>query len=295
MGINVISGNTGNKIQKELIKSGTTVNSGGKADDMQTDKLKPSNDYDKGFWSKIGDLACFAGKRQVNQENPGSGNAPNAFDSVEQGAKIGGGIGLVAGGAYGFASANSDIHKLPLNFTTQEWDSPVMRDKLLGKIPDDHTSYSSIHHSKDTECTENVIEKAPVINSDGNPKMEHITKTWTDHGKPVVEWKTKPIEDLIFKGWDERISEMFHFDRKCSGHDSQGREICHQEKHVDGYRHRFYPEIDKVKVGEYNEPVVKFDTGVDVLGRTLTCAFFGLVVGAASGALVKAVYDRIRP
>lgn len=219
----------------------------------------------------------------------------NDFGFEIKGAILGGAVGTVVGGFAGFNSAMSEIKKLPIESVTLEWQKPVTIQKVLGKIPEDYyeRNYFGISIGNPISMT-NVRREVPVL-KDSGPVMQDTEKIFSDHGKPVVEWKTREINDMTLKGYSESKWEDGHYETVLDGHDSEGKEITHQVYKIDGWRHTYSPNIDYKNIGTYKEPVVKFETGVDVLGKTVTGALIGLGAGAASGAIAAAVLKRMMP
>lgn len=97
------------------------------------------------------------------------------------------------------------------------------------------------------------------------------------------EWVPHNIEDKKLVGYNHYVQENVHYD------EDEGWV-------VDGYWHRFVPDIDFKKVGEYQTPEYKHSSWLNPLTGGLVGLVGGTVVGGALGFVVsvinKAVHER---
>jgi len=247
-----------------------------------------------GFFSQISNVDKMKASVRDRDYNSGDGigGILDRYGTELKGAAVGGAVGFAAGACAGYSEAKAEIEKLPVESVTNEWDKPVMTSKELGTIPEDYYSHFNGHYSYNQVSTEPVNREVPVYGADGKPQMEHVSKTWTDHGKPVTEWQDKPIQEPILKGYDESIWTDSHYESVYAGTDSDGDPEYIQREVIDGYRHTFSPDIDYRTVGNFKEPEVHFETGVDMTGRILTYGAVGFLAGAGIGAFTAAVLKR---
>jgi len=246
-----------------------------------------------GFFSQIRDVdAMRKSSRETISDDQGVGGILDKYGTELTGAAVGGTIGFAAGACAGYASAKAEIEKIPVDSVTNEWDKPVMRTKSIGEIPANYYQPNSIYGSYHSGSMQTVDKDVPVYGADGKPTMEHVSRTWTDHGKPVTEWKDRLIQDPILKGYHESVYTDSHYENVYAGTDSDGNAVYVQREEVDGFRHTFSPDIDYKTVGSFKEPEVHFETGVDMTGRILTYGAVGLIAGAGIGAFTAAVLKK---
>lgn len=252
------------------------------------DSIETGESEKSGFWSDIKGLITN------NVRNDRFSYYYDYSDPIASGmigGVVGGGIGFIAGGIKGYMDAASEIDKVPIQSKTMEWDVPVTQSKVIGQIPNDY--YQHYGFSSSLITMKDVSENVPVIGTDGKPVMAHQARTWSDHGTAEVSFRSLPINNPVLNGYNQNIQEDYHYKQVCSGHDSNGNDICQQEKVMDGLWYRFSPNINYNQIGTYRSPIVSFHTGVDVFGKTITTAFLGLGAGAVSGAIILAIVDKI--
>lgn len=201
------------------------------------------------------------------------------------GAVAGSFLGGVLGGLIGHNSAMQSIQKLPINTVTLDWDKPLMGNREIGKIPADYYEPNNIWGGLNPHTMKSVIVSAPVLNGNGQPIMQHTENTWTKHGEPLVSWQDKNINDPFLKGYRESRFEENHTEKVQVGTDRYGDPVYYDVTRVDGWEHRFSPEISYKTLGTFKEPKVTFETGVNVGLRTT----LGVLAGAVGGALVGAI------
>ncbi len=207
---------------------------------------------------------------------------------VLTGAAIGAGIGAVGGAVYGNYLAQKEIEKVPVESVTLSWKEPVYEHKVIGRIPEDYyePAFGGIGWGHHNTPTEPVIRPVPVKDETGKVVYRNITKTFTGHGKPFVQWNTKEVREPIFNGWDERVVADYDVETYV---DSEGNTHTYQE--VRGYWHYFYPRIRYNVIDTYQVPDVKFEHGVNVAGKVLTYAALGAVIGGVAGGVIAALLD----
>jgi hypothetical protein len=202
------------------------------------------------------------------------------------GAVVGGVIGGALGGVIAYNSAMSEVRKLPVQEVTLEWDKPVMQDKKIGQMPADYYEPNNVFGWFRENHLVDVVRPAPVIEpATGKPAMQHVEKTWNEHGKPVVRWQEKQIGDPYLRGYHESRWEDSHTETVKVGTDRDGNPIYEERTRIDGWQHRFSADVSEKSVGTYKEPRVEYETGVSVGLRTA----IGVLAGVGAGALVGAV------
>jgi hypothetical protein len=109
----------------------------------------------------------------------------------------------------------------------------------------------------------------------------------TDTAK--IEWQSRDISDPKLTGYDHSVYEDGHWDRDLVGYDKDDNPIYNERWEVDGYWHRFSPDIDEKKVGSYQTPEYKHSSWLN----PITGALVGLVGGSAVGAGIGLVVSVI--
>lgn len=97
-----------------------------------------------------------------------------------------------------------------------------------------------------------------------------------------LAWETKDIGDPKLTGYSHYASEDGHYERYYTGTDSDGNSMYSQRYVVDGYWHRFSPNIHYDKVGTYEVP--KYNHANK--WTPITAGFTGLVGGTILGGIV---------
>jgi len=173
-----------------------------------------------------------------------------------------------------------------------------MKQKVLGKVPDDYYEHNFIFDwpsSPNPRSWSDVVRPAPVLDATGKPYTQHMQRTWSDHGDPRVTWNRNiSIKDPALTGYSHYTSEDSHYDQVPTGRtDDDGTTIYEDVKDIDGWWHRFSPDIKGNPTGStYDKPDVSFYTGVNVFGRTMLGVIGGAVLGAVSSGLAAAAYNR---
>ncbi len=212
---------------------------------------------------------------------------------------IGAGTGFVAGGIIGavvaHSSAMADVNKLPVESVSLNWKEPIMQPKTLGQIPANYYEPNNVWGwVNDNNGKVDVVRDAPSLDPSGKPYLQPRSHTFTDHGKPVVQWSEQKIQDPQLKGSletrisdNERVLVGHHNEPVKVGTDSKGnaiyedRQVDDYETRTKGWQHSFSPDIDYKNLGVWQKPEVTFETGVNVGLRT----FGGFLIGAATGAI----------
>lgn len=296
--MNTISVRSG-AINEGLAKPNETVESTGSVNEGLA-KPKDSGDSfevkkEDGFFSKMKNLASSAANPVATSDMAfrAEGIDLKNFDMEIKGALVGGTAGAVIGGVVAYNSAMTEVNKQPIESVTLEWQKPVTQDKVIGKMPGDYYEPNNLWSAFNNHNTlVDVTREAPVL-KDGVPVMEQTQKTFSDHGKLQVQWNQKPIQDPWLKGYSESKWEDGHYETVHVGHDSNGNDITEQRYEVDGWQHRFTADVQYKKVGEFKEPQVTFETGVNVGMKTFEGILLGLGLGAVSGAIAAAALKKV--
>ncbi len=216
-------------------------------------------------------------------------------EAILGGAFAGATVGFVGGIFYGFNEAANEVKKVPVESVTITYKEPLYETKEIGKIPKNQYvrvwwGWSS--SNVDFTPTESVYEKAPVKDANGNVVYKEVTKTFSNHGKPIVNYYTKEVKEPIFKGYSQSVvadtDEDCHTREKIDG---TVQEYCTEE--IRGYWVRFYPKIDYKVIDNYQVPHVRFEHGVDVVGKLMKGALMGAGLGAVLGGVIAAVVSSI--
>ncbi len=215
--------------------------------------------------------------------------------------------GGLVGGIWQYNEAMGQVRQQPLNTVHQEWNEPVMRDRVIGKMPENYYEPRSVFGFSHHVTYKNVVEPAPVLGADGKPQMQFREQTWSDHGTPVVTRNTYAIKDPFLRGVNEfRMEDTSSYERVVPGQftrsedgqfvrDAYGDRVPVKEtvSEIRGWNHSFSADIGQKDTGyTYEMPTVRFETGVNVAGRTILGVLCGAFVGGASAALVMAGIQR---
>lgn len=184
---------------------------------------------------------------------------------------IGGAAGTVGGGIFGAIKANRKIKALPKDTVTlRAHDKPVYDTIVVGDeyapiyMTDTDGNVSTIPNWDDVDA------KFPMRNEDGALQMEHVpAKTISDHGRAIVSEVTHNIKE------PSNIPSYEEF----------------QQMKADGKSYD-YEYIKYKKVGQWKEPVVKFETGISRAAHVFGYAAAGMALGAAGGALITLALDK---
>jgi len=164
-----------------------------------------------------------------------------------KGAAIGAGVGAVGGGIYGGIKANQEIQKVPV-------DSIELRSYEKPVY-----EYKYFERGKSADF--------PLKNPDGSFKMETVpSETVSGHGKPVLYEVKHPIQEPV---------RVRTYTRKKHSYEVGIGDYKTEKKVV--YE----------TTGSWEEPRVRFDHGVNVIGYVLGYAAAGAVLGGIGGALIN--------
>jgi len=97
-----------------------------------------------------------------------------------------------------------------------------------------------------------------------------------------LAWESKEIGDPKLTGYSHWVEEVGHTERDYCGTDSEGRAIYRDRYVVDGYWHRFSPDIHYDKVGSYEVPEYHHSNK----WTPITAGFAGLVGGTILGGFL---------
>ena len=228
--------------------------------------------------------------------NPFKKMTDNEKSSALKGAVIGGTVGGIAGGITAY---NMSLNKIKatndIQSVTLDWQEPNMVNENLGQIPSDYYTWSPYPEASGLR---DVNVQNPVVEN-GKPVMHDVTKTYSDYGKPVVTWKSHDITHKTLEGFDERITESTHTESEYLYTDEYGNEHYQDYEVVDGYWHTFSPDFGFEKLGSYQTPNVKFETGVNVGLNTAIGvgigAGIGALAGGIAGAAIQHAIDKDKP
>lgn len=252
-----------------------------------------SNKSEKtGFFSNLKSLIP-GNSRQISSESDDFRAKDRSYKAEICAATAGGVIGGLVGGIVANTMAKAEIEKLPIERITLDWQNPVMTDKVIGQIPKDYYDQKHTIDPARREVLVDAVTKAPVLNPDGTPVMQDMNKEFADHGKLNVDWQNRTITNPIFKGFSERTIEDRHQQQTLIGFDSNNNPQYTYYSVTDGYYHKFKPQVEDQIVGSYKEPVVKFETGIDVGSRTMKGILIGSLTGAVSAAIATAAIKKL--
>jgi hypothetical protein len=145
-----------------------------------------------------------------------SNDAPVDLNKVGKTASIGGGAGLAIGAGIGMIAAQNEISKVPVESVTHDYRIPVTRSEELGLIPSDRytptpgwrNGYSlrwNFPSSDRGVPIEGVYRDNPVYGTNGEPRMQVTSETFSGHGRPVTEWVEKPIKHHTMNGYNHNV------------------------------------------------------------------------------------------
>lgn len=214
-----------------------------------------------------------------------------------KGAVVGGAAGGAIGGAAAYLEGKYEISRQPVDAVNLQWSEPILQEKTLGEIPKGYYAPGAGGKEKfgDRGGHVPVTARAPLLDADGYPLMKLQMKVFSGHGESQVDWQTHKITNPALTGFEEHVSEDAHYHNigsGCSSFTSRHRSFdsnCFSVRRVHGYYHTFTPTIEETVVGEYRTPEVTFETGVDLVSRTLWGLLVGIGVGALSGAILAAI------
>ena len=199
---------------------------------------------------------------------------------IAGGVFYGGLVGAVGGSVYGYNQAQNEIKKVPVESVTLTYKLPTYETKEIGKIPHDQYIRGGWWYgsgSINMTPVEPVHAKVPVKDDSGKVVYMEVTKTFSGRGKPIINYNTYVVKEPVFKGYTQDIIP----DKYC--------DIEYERCEVRGYWLRFYPKVDYNVIDTYQVPQVRFEHGVDVLGKTMKGMAIGTAVGAIIGGIIAAV------
>jgi len=97
-----------------------------------------------------------------------------------------------------------------------------------------------------------------------------------------LAWRTRNIGDPKLEGYSHWAQEVGHTERDYAGTDSNGNSSCNERYVVDGYWHRFSPDIRYDKVGTYQTPEYHHTNK----WTPITAGLAGLAGGVLIGGIV---------
>ncbi len=197
-------------------------------------------------------------------------------------AFLGAGVGAIGGLIYGYNQAQNEIKKMPVESVTLTYKLPTYETKEIGKIPHDQYIRGGWWYgsgSINLTPIEPVYEKVPVKDDNGKVVYREVTKTLSGYGKPIINYNTYAVKEPVFNGYTQDIVP----DKYCYYDDGYRR--CD----VRGYWIKFYPRVDYKVIDTYQVPQVRFEHGVDVLGKAMKGMALGTAVGAIIGGVLGAV------
>ena len=257
--------------------------------------------------------SVFGRKQKASQRAVGDDQMKGGTASIDvKEAAVAGGIGLAAGAGVGtltgYLVGRHEVNQVPTESVTLTWKEPVMQNTTIGSIP--HDQYFPANHWVD-QCTswgqqlarpnvnvdlnnsDPVVRATPVLDGNGNPLFQEVTKTFTDHGKPIVETHSHTVGIPTLEHnqpYDQRVSDDTHYGT-CYTTDSEGHSQSHSQTMLDGVRVTFDANVRNVPVNSsqanYETKSVRFDSGVDVGGKVLE----GMLIGAGVGAVLGVAGD----
>lgn len=218
--------------------------------------------------SSIGNFFRASSGTEYSQRGEANANA------IYAGAGIGAAVGAVSGGVIEYTSASHMVEAQPVNSVTETWKTPITQDQVIGKVPADYYTPNNVYGMIPHDVGQrDITAPMPNTNPSGEVMWQNHTQTFTDHGKPVVQWESHQLGRPFLNGYSQ--SDMpdnsSYQDRNGNWHTVQN-----------GTWHRYYPDIQYKDMGQnYQTPSVHFETGVSVGART----FFGILVGAMAGGV----------
>ena len=228
---------------------------------------------------------------QVKADAPDS--EPLDFAQIGIGAGVGGLVGAGVGAAVQAVRAHNMVQDVPIQHVTETWQVPVTTTQEIGKIP--HEQYTPASHwwNDTTSCSTNswsrptvvidnnptvpVRAEIPTLDPSGNPTMRPVTRDFSGHGTPNVDWKEHDINMPKMKGYTTVSRDDTHYET----HYPNDKETCSVSV-LDGIRTTFNPNIQNTRVGDYKAPEVSFNSGV----HTGTMILQGMGIGFVGGAIL---------
>jgi hypothetical protein len=197
-------------------------------------------------------------------------------------------VGTGIGGFFGYFNAKDAINNTPVETVTLTYKEPIYVSKEIGKIPEDKydPKPDPDWFTKPDTPTVPVIKEVPVKDENGRVVYKEVTKTFSGHGKPVINYETKEVKEPAFLGWNKKITEDVR--KKCYT-DSNLKQHC--TRITDRLWIEYSPKIDYNVIDTYEKPEVKFDHGVNEGKYVFTGMLVGTAIGAAIGGIIGFLFD----
>ncbi len=126
-----------------------------------------------------------------------------------------------------------------------------------------------------------------------------------------IEWKTRDVTDPSLVGYTHNVYEDGHYDQELVGYETvrevvgydenndpiyseRQKPIYHDHWEVDGYWHRFSPDIDEKKVGSYQTPEYKHSSWLNPITGALVGLVGGSAIGAGIGLVVSVINKAVK-
>lgn len=107
-------------------------------------------------------------------------------------------------------------------------------------------------------------------------------------------WKNHDVKDPTMEGYYHNVSEVGHYIDVPNGVDSDGNTTYRSEYVVDGYQHRYTPEIRYDKVGSYTSPEFEHSNKWTPITGALAGLAGGAVVGGITGFIISVANKTVR-
>ncbi|MFH0802733.1 MAG: hypothetical protein V2A78_10180 [bacterium] len=126
-----------------------------------------------------------------------------------------------------------------------------------------------------------------------------------------IEWKTRDINDPKLTGYDHHVYEDGHYEHDLVGYETVREQVGYDDNNnpiyserqepiyndrweVDGYWHRFSPDIDEKKVGSYQTPEYKHSSWLNPITGALVGLVGGSAIGAGIGLVVSVINKAVK-
>jgi gas vesicle protein len=199
---------------------------------------------------------------------------------------VGGGL---AGSALGWIQAEKKIKSLPVETVTLNIKEPIYKTQEIGKIPKDQTVAIKWWGGIDLDNFRQepkvpIYKEVLVKDNNGNVVYNEYQKSFSGHGEPIVNYVTKQVKEPVFLGYSSKAWPI-------------RREFCYTNDNcrweTTGYRIIFSPKVEKKVVDTYQQPVVKFKTGISVAEHVIVGGLIGAAVGGVLGGVVAAILNKL--
>ena len=95
-------------------------------------------------------------------------------------------------------------------------------------------------------------------------------------------------------GYHHHVYEDGHYETRIVGYDSDGNPITESFWVIDGYEHRFYPDIERKIVGHYKTPEFKHSSWFNPFTGGLVGLATGAAIGAGLGVVIGVIDKALR-